>query len=76
MSKAIPSSGGLHEVRDGDSPAANAAPVAIKQEMKESSAEQQKPADQKWRCDKYGNPLKPAALYSRFYRSIRGQGPI
>ena len=25
----------------------------------------------KWKCDKYGKPLAPAALYMRFYRSLR-----
>ena len=30
--------------------------------------------DNAWRCDKYGVPLKPKALYSRFYRSCRGRG--
>ena len=26
---------------------------------------------EKWRCDKYGRPLNPGALYQKFYRSAR-----
>ena len=26
-----------------------------------------------WRCDKYGRPLQPRALYMRFYRNIRSE---
>ena len=26
-----------------------------------------------WRCDKYGSPLKPQALYMRFYRGLRSK---
>ena len=69
-----PSSTGLHE--EGDAPAVTAAPVIIKQEPNETGPDDQKPEGNKWRCDKYGRPLRPAALYSRFYRSIRSQGPI
>ena len=33
------------------------------------------PVDDKWRKDKYGQILSPAALYSRFYRSARSPSP-
>ena len=41
-------------------PAEAVKPVAVKQEL-----------DDSWRRDKYGKPLSPAALYMRFYRSLR-----
>ena len=47
----------------------------VKQEQQEDTGP--KPdQDSKWRCDKFGVPLKPAALYSRFYRSIRSRNLI
>ena len=52
----------LEAIQQGTMPGTTDQPVHSKQ---------QENMEASWRCDKYGNESKPAALYARFYRSGR-----
>ena len=60
----------MHSKQQGNQPAQVPSTMAETADQPVHS-KQQESTDSSWRCDKYGNELKPTALYARFYRSGR-----